>query len=134
VAPARALQPGFPIRFGLAALLLAVIGLYGIMASAVREQTRDIAVRIALGATPARVRGEVLRRAMAVSLVGSAVGLAVALIASHLARSLLFDVSPTDPVALLAACGVLLAVASIAAYVPAYRASRIHPARALRTE
>ncbi len=104
------------------------------MASAVREQTRDIAVRIALGATPARVRGEVLRRAMAVSLVGSAVGLAVALIASHLARSLLFDVSPTDPVALLAACGVLLAVASIAAYVPAYRASRIHPARALRTE
>ena len=117
--------------FGLVALALAVIGLYAIMASAVREQTRDIGVRMALGATPQRVRGEVLSSATFVSLGGAAVGVIVALGASRLIASLLFEVSPTDPVALAGACGVLLAVATIAAYLPAHRASRVDPARAI---
>lgn len=117
--------------FGLVALALAAIGLYAIMASAVREQTRDIGIRMALGATPHRVRGEVLRGAMFVSLGGAAVGVIVALGASRLIASLLFEVSPTDPVALAGACGVLLAVATIAAYYPAHRASRVDPARAI---
>jgi putative ABC transport system permease protein len=120
--------------FGLVALVLAAVGLYGVMASAVREQTRDIGVRMALGATPQRVRGEVLQRAMLVSLGGAAVGIVGALAGSRVIASLLFEVSPTDPVALLVACGVLLAVAGLAAYVPAYRASRIDPSRALQGE
>jgi ABC-type antimicrobial peptide transport system permease subunit len=89
---------------------------------------------MALGATPQRVRGEVLQRAMLVSLGGAAVGIVGALAGSRIIASLLFEVSPTDPVALLVACGVLLAVAGLAAYVPAYRASRIDPSRALQGE
>jgi putative ABC transport system permease protein len=120
--------------FGLVALLLAALGLYGVMASAVREQTRDIGVRMALGATPGQVRGEVLRRAMTVSALGAAVGLAGALAASRVISSLLFQVSPTDPIALASACAALLAVALIAAYLPARHASRVDPARALQAE
>jgi predicted permease len=120
--------------FGLVALALAAIGLYGIMASAVREQTRDIGVRMALGATPGRVRADVLRRALLVCLGGAAVGIALAVAASRVLASLLFQVSPTDPVALFGACGVLLVVAAIAAYLPASHASRVDPARALQGE
>jgi putative ABC transport system permease protein len=120
--------------FGLVALFLAAIGLYGIMASAVREQIRDIGVRMALGATPARVRVDVLRGAMLVALGGALVGTAGALAASRFLRSLLFEVSPTDPIALLGACAVLLGVAGIAAYVPAYQASCVDPARVLQGE
>ena len=120
--------------FGLIALVLAALGLYGVMASAVREQTRDIGVRMALGATPQRVRGEVLRRAMLVSAGGAAIGVLGALGGSRVIASLLFEVSPTDPIALLGACGVLLAVAAVAAYVPAYHASRVDPSRALQAE
>jgi predicted lysophospholipase L1 biosynthesis ABC-type transport system permease subunit len=120
--------------FGVVALLLSAIGLYGVMALAVREQTRELGVRMALGATPGRVLGDVLRRAMAVSAVGAAIGLAGALVISRFARALLFEVSPNDPVALVGACGLLLGVALIAAYVPARLASRVDPARALQTE
>jgi ABC-type antimicrobial peptide transport system permease subunit len=118
--------------FGFVALALAAIGLFGLMASAVREQTRDIGVRLALGATPQRVRGEVLRRAMLVSAGGAAIGVLGALAGSRVIASLLFEVSPTDPIALLGACGVLLGVAMIAAYLPAYQASQVDPARALQ--
>jgi putative ABC transport system permease protein len=120
--------------FGLVALALAAIGLFGLMATAVREQTRDIGVRMALGATPGQVRNEILRRAMAVSALGAAVGIACALAGSRLIGSLLFEVSPTDPFALLGACGVLLGVALIAAYLPAHHASRVDPARAILGE
>jgi len=104
------------------------------MASAVREQTRDIGVRMALGASPSRVRGEVLARALVISLVGAGVGLACALAASRVIASLLFQVSPTDPIALASACAALLGVALIAAYLPARHASRVDPARALQAE
>lgn len=120
--------------FGLVALALAAIGLYRILASAVREQTREIGVRMALGATPARVRGEILRRALAVSVLGAATGLAGALAASRLLSSLLFQVSPKDPLARLSACGILLVVAVIAAYLPARHASRVDPANALKVD
>lgn len=120
--------------FGLVALVLAAVGLYGVMASAVREQTRDIGVRMALGATPGQVRAEVLRRAMAVTLIGTAVGLGCALLTSRVIASLLFQVSPTDPIAVASACGVLIVVALIAAYLPARHASRVDPARALQAE
>lgn len=120
--------------FALASLLLAATGLYGAMASAVREQTREIGVRMALGATPARVRGDVLRRALAVAGVGTGVGVVSALASSRLLASLLYEVRPTDPVALLGACGLLLAVAALAAFVPARQATRIDPAHALRAD
>ncbi|HSY83449.1 MAG TPA: ADOP family duplicated permease, partial [Gemmatimonadaceae bacterium] len=102
--------------FGLVALFLAAVGLYGVMASAVREQTRDIGVRMALGATSSQVQREVLRRAMVVSVAGAAVGIFGAVAASRVVASLLFEVSPTDPVSLVGACAILLVVAAIGLY------------------
>jgi ABC-type antimicrobial peptide transport system permease subunit len=120
--------------FALVALLLAAIGLYGVLASSVGERTRELGIRSALGATPGRLRREVLGQALAVCGAGVVVGVAGALAASRLLTALLYDVSPSDPVALLGACAVLLAVAVVAAYLPARRATRIDPARALRVE
>jgi putative ABC transport system permease protein len=120
--------------FGFVALLLSAIGLYGVMASSVREQTHELGVRMALGASPRRLLGNVLRRAMSVSAVGAVVGLAGAMTVSRFARALLFEVSPNDPAALVGACVLLLVVALLAAYVPARFASRVDPARALQAD
>ncbi len=120
--------------FGLVALLLVAIGLYGVMASAVRERTRELGVRAALGASPERLRREVLQQAFTVAGAGALVGIAGALATSRLLGSLLFQVSPTDPVALVGACGLLLVVALLAAFIPARRATAIDPAQALRAE
>ena len=120
--------------FASVALLLAAIGLYGVLASAVGERTRELGIRSALGATPARLRWEVLAQAIVVCGVGLAAGVAGALAASRLLTTLLYEVSPTDPAALLGACAVLFGVAVVAAYLPARRATRIDPARALRAE
>lgn len=120
--------------FGFAALLLAAIGLFGVMAALVRDQTREFGIRMALGATPRRVRAEVLRRAGVIAGIGVAVGLVVALMTSRLLTTLLFQVSPTDPVALGVACLVLLGVAAAAAYLPARWATSIDPVQALRAD
>lgn len=120
--------------FGLVALLLTAVGLYGVMASAVRERTQELGVRAALGATPERLRRDVLLQALTLSSIGAIVGIAGAVAISRLLTSLLFQVSPTDPVALLGACGLLLCVALVAAYVPARRATQIDPVLALRAE
>jgi predicted lysophospholipase L1 biosynthesis ABC-type transport system permease subunit len=118
--------------FGLVALLLASIGLYGVMSSLVREQTREIGIRIALGSAASVVRRAVLARAAIVTASGAAIGLVVALATSHLLGALLYDVSATDPLSLGVACGVLLGIGAVAAYLPAHRATKIDPARALR--
>ncbi|MDQ6831510.1 MAG: ABC transporter permease, partial [Gemmatimonadota bacterium] len=120
--------------FGMVALVLAAIGLYGVMASVVREQTRDIGIRMALGATAGRVRGEVLREALVVVGVGAVIGVGGALAMSRVLSSLLFEVSPSDPIAMIGASVLLIIVAAIAAYVPARRATKIDPAGALRAE
>jgi ABC-type antimicrobial peptide transport system permease subunit len=120
--------------FGIASLLLASIGLYGVMASTVRERTRDIGVRMALGATPQRVRRDVLNQAIQTFGVGVLVGLVGALAMSRLLTTLLFDVSPADPIAFVSAASLLFVVALAAAYIPARRATRIDPAQALRIE
>ena len=120
--------------FGLVALLLAAIGLFGVMASLVRERTREFGIRMALGASAGRVRMAVLRRAALVAGSGAVVGLVVALASSRLLTALLFGVSPTDPIALGAACLVLLVVAAAAAYLPARRATSIDPVQALRSD
>lgn len=120
--------------FGVVALVLAAIGLFGVMSSIVREQTRELGIRIALGAMPDDIRRAVLGRAFGITLVGAAVGLAGAVAMSRLFVSLLFEVSPVDPVSLAASCVLLLAVAMVAAYLPARRATKIDPVEALRAE
>jgi predicted permease len=120
--------------FGIMALLLAALGLYGVMASLVRDQTRELGIRMALGATHQRVRGMVLRQAMILTGAGAAIGLAAALLTSQFLRKLLFQISPTDPATLLAVSLVLIVVAFVAAYLPARRATRIDPVQALRAD
>ncbi|MGH7575345.1 MAG: ABC transporter permease [Longimicrobiales bacterium] len=113
--------------FSLVALLLSAIGLYRVVASGVRRQTRDIGVRVALGATPGNIRRLVL--AQLFGLVGAGV-----IAGSRVLRSMLFQVSPVDPLTLAGVCVLLLAVATVAAYLPARRAARIDPLEALRAE
>jgi putative ABC transport system permease protein len=120
--------------FSVVALLLAAIGLYGVMSSLVRQRTREIGVRIALGATARDVRTLVLGEALRVVALGAGIGLAGALLGTRLLSSLLFGVRPTDPAALLGSCALLVAIGVCAAYVPARHAGRIDPARALRAE
>jgi putative ABC transport system permease protein len=120
--------------FGLAALALAAVGLYGTMSSLVRERTRELGIRMALGAAPEQLRRDVLTQAFKVAGTGALVGVVTALVTSRLLSSILFEVSPTDPAALATACAVLLVVILIAAYGPARRATKIDPAIALRAE
>jgi predicted lysophospholipase L1 biosynthesis ABC-type transport system permease subunit len=120
--------------FSLTALLLAAVGLYGALASVVGERTRELGVRMALGAAPGQVRRTVLRGALGVVAVGAAAGVVGALAGTRLLASLLYEVSPTDPLTLGGVCAVLGLVALAAAYLPARRATRIDPAIALRAE
>jgi putative ABC transport system permease protein len=120
--------------FGVIALLVSAIGLYGLMATAVRQQTRDIGVRVALGATARDVRRLVLREALWVIIAGAIAGLMIAFAATRLLASQLFGVGAGDPRSLLGACVVLIATGFIAAYLPARRAGRIDPMEALRAE
>ena len=120
--------------FGLAALVLAAIGLFGVMSSIVGEQTRELGIRIALGAMPSDLRRSVLGRAFVLTIVGVAIGLVGAIGASRLFQSLLFEVSAVDPLALASAGALLIVVAVFAAYVPARRATRIDPVQALRAD
>lgn len=120
--------------FAALALLLAGLGLYGVLAYSVTQRTREIGVRMALGARPAQALGLVARESAAVVGAGLLLGLAGALATARLFASLLFEVAPADPLALLAALLVLGAVALLATLVPARRAALVDPAIALRAE
>jgi putative ABC transport system permease protein len=120
--------------FASAALLLAMIGLYGVMSYSVARRTREIGVRMALGAGRESVLKLVLGRALKTAAFGVAAGLAGALLITRLMRSLLFEVSPSDPLTLAAGACMLATVALMAAYVPARRATRVDPNVALRHE
>jgi predicted permease len=120
--------------FALAAIVLAAVGLYGIMASAVNQQTRELGIRMALGATSSGVRNMVMRQALTVAIAGTVVGLAGALAGSRLLTSMLFEIAPSDPITLSGVSVLLLVIAAGAAYIPARRATRIDPASALRAE
>jgi hypothetical protein len=120
--------------FSAAALLLAIIGLYGVMSSIVRRQTRDIGVRIALGATSADVRQLVFADAVRIIAIGVCVGVVGSLAAGRLIASQLFNVSPADPIAIGIAAALLVLTGLIATYAPVRRATRIDPVKALRTE
>ncbi len=120
--------------FGVLALLLACIGLYGVLSYNVVRRTSEIGVRMALGAQRRDVLRLVLGDALLVTGIGALVGLAAALAATRLLASLLFGLTPRDPLTLLASVVVLLASGSVAACVPALRASRVDPMAALRHE
>jgi putative ABC transport system permease protein len=117
-----------------AALLLGVVGLYGVISYVVAQRTREIGVRIALGADVQGVRAWVLRQGLALVATGIVAGLFAAAATTRLLQSLLYDVDARDPVTFLAVTAVLLAVGAAATWVPAMRASRISPLEALRAD
>jgi putative ABC transport system permease protein len=118
--------------FALVAVTLAAVGIYGVMSYAVAERTREIGVRMALGARSTDVLRLVVRQGMAPALVGIAAGLAGALAASRLLDSALFGVTTRDPVTFAAVPVFLGLVALLASYIPARRATRVMPTQALQ--
>jgi predicted permease len=120
--------------FALLATLLAALGLYGVLAYSVAQRTREIGVRMALGAGAAQVRRMVLRQVGVMVLIGGAIGIAGAMALGQVAQSMLYRMSGADPVVMLSSVAVLSLVALAAGYVPARRASRVDPMQALRYE
>ncbi len=120
--------------FGLAALLLAVVGVHAVTAAHVRQRRAEIAIRVALGATASDVRRLVLGEGLRLAGTGAAIGLVGALAAARLLRSLLFGVTPLDPVSVLGAAALLVGASSLASWLPARRATRVDPVVVLRTE
>jgi putative ABC transport system permease protein len=120
--------------FASLATLLAAVGLYGVLAYTVTQRTREIGLRMALGAAPGRVRGMVLRQVGLMTVIGGAIGLAGAVGLGRLAQSLLFQLQGSDPTVLVAAAVALTIVALAAGFIPAHRASQVDPMRALRYE
>ncbi len=116
------------------ATLLAAIGLYGVLAYSVAQRTREIGLRMALGADASRIRGMVLRQVAWMTLVGGAIGLALAAGAGWAAQSELYKMTGFDPVVLASSAAALSVVALAAGFIPAYRASRVDPMLALRYE
>jgi macrolide transport system ATP-binding/permease protein len=129
--PAR-MAAGVVSAFALLALFLAAIGLYGVIAYSVSQSMRDIGIRMALGARPGDVFKLVIRGGMTLTAVGLGVGLAIGLVLTRLLTGLLYGVSPTDPLSYLIAVTMLAAVALLAAFLPARRATKVDPMIALR--
>jgi ABC-type antimicrobial peptide transport system permease subunit len=120
--------------FGLLALLLASIGIYGVMAYTVSRRTNEIGIRMALGAQARQVLRMVLAESSVLAVIGIIAGLAAALAATRVLTSMLFGVKPTDPATFCAAAALLLLVALLSALVPAWRAATVEPITALRHE
>ena len=132
----------FPVRagawlvsgVGLIAMLLAAIGLYGVIAYAVARRTREIGIRMALGAAPGSVIGLVMWHGLFVAFAGVAVGSVAAAVAAGAIAGVLYGVRPLDPVTWAAVASTILGVAAVANFIPAWRAARVDPSTALRTE
>jgi ABC-type antimicrobial peptide transport system permease subunit len=120
--------------FGLLATVLAAVGLYGVMAFLVARRTREIGIRIALGAVTGNVVGLVVREVLLLVGIGVAIGIPAALALARLLSSQLYDVAPSDPTTVVLATLGIAAIAALSAYIPARRATRIDPVTALRYE
>jgi predicted permease len=119
---------------GLMGLLISTVGIYGVISFSVTRQTKNIGIRVALGARRAQVVGMVLRQGLALTAAGSAIGMAAALALSRITASLLYGASPTDTLTFLAVPAMLWTIAAAACLVPARRAATLDPIRALRCE
>jgi len=120
--------------FSMLALILASLGIYGVIACSVAERKKEIGIRVALGARPSEVRSMVLGQGLKLTAIGLALGLAGAAAATRLIEGFLFGVSAGDPLTFAATCAVFLGVALLASYLPARRAMRVDPMTALREE
>jgi ABC-type antimicrobial peptide transport system permease subunit len=120
--------------FGLLALLLTSVGLYGLMAYTVNRRTGEIGIRMALGAERGRIASMILHETLLLVACGLAIGVPVAALAARLIASQLFALKPGDPVTFLTACAIMAAVTVIASFLPARRAASVDPMRALRSE
>jgi len=120
--------------FGLLALALACVGIYGIMAYSVANRRNEIGLRLALGAQPGQVRGMVLRESTWLAAAGIVAGVAAALALTRLVKTMLYGIQPYDPITMIGGMFILLAVALAASWIPARRAARVQPMEALRHE
>jgi ABC-type antimicrobial peptide transport system permease subunit len=120
--------------FATLALLLAGLGLYGVMAQAVEQRTREIGVRMALGAGRGAIFALVIGRALVITLIGTGLGVVLSLLSTRALETLLYQVRPNDPLILATLAGLLLTVGIIASYVPARRGTRVDPLTSLRTD
>lgn len=118
--------------FGGLALVLTAIGLYGLMSCSVTQRTRELAIRRVLGARAHDVVGMVVRETVTLVLLGIAIGLPLALLSGRIVRSLLFGLTPSDPVTLALIASMLLGVGLVAGYLPSRRATRVEPMDVLR--
>jgi putative ABC transport system permease protein len=119
--------------FGLTALLLAAVGIHGVLSGSVTERVREIGVRAALGASPAEVVGMVLRRGMTLTVVGIVLGVIASGLVSRVVVSMLFDISRLDPATYLGVAALLSVVAGTACVLPAVRAARVDPASTMKS-
>jgi len=119
---------------GTMALLLGIIGIYGVISYAVAQRTREIGIRLALGAQKGELKWMFVRSALVLTLVGVAIGLGTAAALTQMMKSLLFSISPLDPVTYITVPLVLAMAAALASYLPARRAAGVDPVEALRVE
>jgi predicted permease len=122
------------LGFALVGVVLAVVGVYGVLAHVSRNRTREMGIRVALGAQPTQVRWLVVRHGLALAVAGLALGLVIAAFATRLMSTLLFNVAPNDPLTLIGVSLILATTSLLAAWLPARRAARVDPAIALRAE
>lgn len=122
------------VVFATLTVCLAVVGIYTTLAAMVAQRTREIGIRLALGAQTREVRGLVIRQGMVLAGIGCLLGLFAAVLGTRVLRSMLFGVGPSDPVTFAAVMILLLAAAACACYLPARRATRVDPLVALRTD
>ena len=132
--PAARIRAALVVAFGVLALILACIGIYSIMAWMVSRRTNEIGIRMALGARADQVQGMVLREAAWITSSGVAMGVAAALALGRVVASLLYGLSPWDPITFACAALLLMLVAVGASWIPAHRAARVDPIQALRHE
>ncbi len=120
--------------FAFVALLLAVVGLYGVVSYSVNTRLREMGVRIALGAAGGSIRGLILRRSLGLALIGITLGAVGAAGITRLMSSLLFEVGAADPLTFVATAAIMMAAALLASLAPAWRATRVDPVRILKAE